>query len=126
MRGGLALAGAALLTGCGVVSVRSLWGAGPRRIGYLSAATPSTAAENYAAFRAGLADLGYVEGQGVVHEARYANERAERLPALAAELVALPVDVIVTEGNRAIAAARQATTTIPVVFTIANDPVADG
>src|SRR5262249_43412784 len=106
--------------------VRSLWGSRPRSIGYLSAGTPSSAAENYAAFRGGLADLGYVEGQDVVHEARYANERAERLPALAAGLVARPVDVLLTDGNRAIAAARQATTTIPVVFATGNEPVADG
>ena len=127
IQSGLGLAGAGLLAGCGLAPVSRLWRRGPHRIGYLSVATPSSAEENYAAFRAGLAELGYVEGEDIVFEVRYSDGRQDALPALASELAALHADVIVTDGgNRAFAATRQASTTIPVVFTIANDPVADG
>ncbi|HEV8458500.1 MAG TPA: ABC transporter substrate-binding protein, partial [Methylomirabilota bacterium] len=78
------------------------------------------------AFRQGLRDLGYVEGRNVVIEYRDAEGNVERLPALAAELVALKVDVIVVGGTPAVLAAKQATKTIPIVFTVAADPVADG
>jgi len=79
------------------------------------------------AFRQGLRDLGYVEGHNVVIEYRDAEGKPERLPALAAELVALKVDVIVTGGGTPPAlAAQQATRTIPIVFASAPDPVTDG
>ncbi len=79
------------------------------------------------AFRRGLRDLGYVEGRNVVIEIRDAEGKFERLPALAAELVALKVDVIVTGGGTPPAlAAKQATRTIPIVFASAPDPVTDG
>ena len=79
------------------------------------------------AFRQGLRDLGYVEGRNLVIEYRDAEGKAERLPALAAELVALKVDVLVTGGATPSAlAAKRATSTIPVVFTSVPDPVADG
>jgi ABC-type uncharacterized transport system substrate-binding protein len=79
------------------------------------------------AFRQGLRDLGYVEGRNVVIEIRSAEGKVERLPALAAELVALRVDVIVTGGGTPPAlAAKQATKTIPIVFASAPDPVTDG
>ena len=79
------------------------------------------------AFLQRLRDLGYVEGRSVVIEWRYAEEKLERLPALAAELVALKVDVIVTGGGTPTAlAAKQATRTLPIVFTSASDPVTDG
>src|SRR6266550_4491372 len=79
------------------------------------------------AFRQGLRDLGYVEGRNVVIEYRDAEGKPERLPALAAELVALKVDVIVTGGGTPTAlAAKQATKTIPIVFASAPDPVTDG
>jgi putative ABC transport system substrate-binding protein len=79
------------------------------------------------AFRQGLRDLGYVEGGNIVIEHRDAGGKVEGLPALAAELVALKVDVIVTGGGTASAlAAKQATTTIPIVFASAPDPVGDG
>jgi putative ABC transport system substrate-binding protein len=78
------------------------------------------------AFRQGLRDLGYVEGRTVVIEYRDAKGKSERLPALAAELVALKVDVIVAPSTPAALAAKQATRTLPIVFATAGDPVTDG
>src|SRR3989454_8025691 len=78
------------------------------------------------AFLQGLRDLGYVEGSNVVIEYRDAEGKFERLPALAAELVALKVDVIVAGGTPLILAAKQATRTLPIVFAAASDPVTDG
>jgi putative ABC transport system substrate-binding protein len=79
------------------------------------------------AFLQGLRDLGYVEGRNFVIESRDAEGKAERFPALAAELVALDVDVIVAMGGtRGALAAKAATTTVPIVFPAVGDPVADG
>ena len=78
------------------------------------------------AFLQGLRELGYVEGRNVVIEYRYAEGKPERLPALAAELVALKVDVIVTVSNTTALAAKQATRTVPIVFTAVANPVAAG
>ncbi len=78
------------------------------------------------AFRQGLRDLGYVEGGNLVIEYRDAEGKLERLPALAAELVALKVDVIVAGSTPGALAAKQATRTLPIVFTSAGDPVTDG
>jgi putative ABC transport system substrate-binding protein len=79
------------------------------------------------AFRQGLCDLGYVEDRNVVIEYRDAEGKLERLPALAAELVALKSDVLVTGGGTPTAlAAKQATKNLPIVFTSAPDPVTDG
>jgi putative ABC transport system substrate-binding protein len=98
------------------------------RIGYLS---PNLATSPHLreAFRQGLRDLGYVEGRNLVIEYRDAEGKGrERLPALAAELVALKVDVLVTEGGNTAAplAAKQATSTLPIVFASAADPVGSG
>jgi putative tryptophan/tyrosine transport system substrate-binding protein len=97
------------------------------RIGYLS---PNLATSPHLreAFRQGLRDLGYVEGRNLVIEYRDAEGKFERIPALAAELVALKVHVIVTEGaNTAVPlAAKQATRTLPIVFASAADPVGSG
>ena len=95
------------------------------RIGYL---VGSLAGDPHRteAFRQGLRDLGYVEGGNVVIEYRDAEGKLERLPALAAELVALKVDVIVTSGTLAALAAKQATRTLPIVFSPAGDPVTSG
>src|SRR5438093_637746 len=95
------------------------------RIGYLAtvlAASPHLRE----AFRQGLRDLGYVEGRNVVIEYRDAEGKLERLPTLAAELVALKVDAIVVTSTPAALAAKQATGALPIVFTAAGDPVTDG
>jgi putative tryptophan/tyrosine transport system substrate-binding protein len=95
------------------------------RIGYLNAnlaASPHLTE----AFRQGLRDLGYVEGRNGVIEYRDAKGKFERLPALAAELVALKVDVIVATGTLAALAAKHATSSIPIVFPTVGDPVTDG
>jgi ABC-type uncharacterized transport system substrate-binding protein len=96
------------------------------RIGFLSARPPADNPYFIQSFREGLRDLGYVEGQNIAIEYRFAEGRPERLPALAAELVRLKVDVIVTGGPPAPEAAKQATGTIPIVFAVAADPVAVG
>jgi putative tryptophan/tyrosine transport system substrate-binding protein len=90
------------------------------RIGYL-ALNPTPHLQE--AFRQGLRDLGYVEGRNLVIEYRDAEGKAERLPALAAELVALKVDVILAAGTPAALATKQATRTLPIVFTAIADPV---
>ncbi len=96
------------------------------RIGYLSAASLAVNAHMHEAFRQGLRDLGYVEGQNVVIERRSAEGKLERLPALAAELVGLKVDVIVTGDTPAALAAKQTTSTIPIVFAAAADAAGSG
>jgi len=96
------------------------------RIGYLVGASLSLSPHLHEAFRQGLRDLGYVEGRNVVIEYRSAEGKFERLPALAAELVALKVDVIVAGGTPQALAAKQATRTVPIVFAAAGDPVTSG
>jgi len=96
------------------------------RIGFLGL-NPGANLHLRGAFLQGLRDLGYVEGRNVVIEYRSAEGKLERLRALAAELVALKVDVIVTGGGTPTAlAAKEATRTLPIVFTSATDPVTDG
>ena len=95
------------------------------RIGYVS--TDLTASPHLPeAFRQGLRDLGYVEGRNVTIEWRSAEGNLDRFPALAAELVALKVDIIVAANTRAALAAKQATTTLPIIFAGPADPVASG
>jgi len=96
------------------------------RMGFLSPSSPSALAARYEAFRQGLRELGYVEGENLVIESRYAEGKQDRVPALAAELVRLKVDVIVTGGATATRAAKEATVTIPIVMTNDNDPVGNG
>jgi putative ABC transport system substrate-binding protein len=95
------------------------------RIGYL-AGNLAAAPRLEEALRQGLRDLGYVEGRNVVIEIRDAEGKPERLPALAAELVALKVDVIVAPNTPQALAAKQATRTLPIVFSFVADPVASG
>jgi putative tryptophan/tyrosine transport system substrate-binding protein len=95
-------------------------------IGYLGAGSPGPSAPFVAAFRQGLGGSGYVEGQNVAIEYRYAEGRDDRLPTLAADLVGRKVDVIVATGGPAPRAAKAASQTIPIVFIIGGDPVAIG
>jgi putative ABC transport system substrate-binding protein len=96
-------------------------------VGYLSPASPGPSAPYVAAFRQGLGETGYVEGQNLAIEYRWAEGRYDRLPALAADLVSRKVDVIATTGGPASAlAAKNATSTIPIVFMGVSDPVEFG
>jgi len=97
-----------------------------RRIGFLGAISASGYASQVEGFRSGLRDFGYVEGKNLVVEYRWAEGRYERLPELVAELIRSKVDVIVTHGTPGTRAAKQATTTIPIVMAIVADPVATG
>ena len=97
------------------------------RIGYLDGALPSTNASRIDAFRHGLRELGYVEGKNIVIEYRHAEGKLDRLPAVAAELVRLKVEVLVMGGGGAsTASGKEATKTIPIVMVAAVDPVAQG
>jgi ABC-type uncharacterized transport system substrate-binding protein len=96
------------------------------RIGFLSGATPSTISTRVEAFRQGLRELGYWEGKNIVIEWRYAEGKLDRLPALAAELVHLKVDVIVSAAPAPTRSAKQATATIPIVMGNDDDPVGSG
>jgi putative ABC transport system substrate-binding protein len=95
------------------------------RIGWLSLGSPGVN-PNYDAFLQGLRDLGYVEGRSIAIEPRWAGRQPERLPALAAELVQLPVDVLVTFTSYAAHAAKNTTTTIPIVMVYPRDPIETG
>lgn len=94
--------------------------------GYFGSRQSSLDTGRYNAFVQGLCELGYVEGKNVTIEARFADGKPEDIPALAAELVRLKVDVIVTMGTPVSRAMQHATTTIPVVLTVTGDPVGDG
>jgi len=96
------------------------------RLGYLSAATAENDKNRMSAFRQGLQALGYLEGNNIVIEERYAALQFEKLPDLAAELVRIKSDVLVVYGDLAVHAARKTSTTIPIVFTVVPDPVAEG
>jgi putative ABC transport system substrate-binding protein len=96
------------------------------RIGYLQVTASSAVAARTEAFRQGLRELGYVDGKNIMIEWRFAEGKADRLPALAAELVRLKVEVIVTSGPTVTRSAKEATVTVPIVMTFDNDPVANG
>jgi putative tryptophan/tyrosine transport system substrate-binding protein len=95
-------------------------------IGWLHFASPGPFAYQVVAFRQGLAENGYTEGQNVAIEYRWAEGHNDRLPALAADLVGRKVDVIYAVGPPATVAAKNATATIPIVFSVGIDPVAAG
>jgi putative ABC transport system substrate-binding protein len=96
------------------------------RIGVLAAVSPSAVSARVEAFRQGLRELGHVEGKNIVIEYRYGEGKLDRLPALAAELARLKVDVIVTGGPQATRPAKKATATIPIVMAFDSDPVGNG
>jgi putative ABC transport system substrate-binding protein len=96
------------------------------RLGLLIPSAVSAVASRIEAFRHGLRDLGYVEGRNITLEYRFADGQADRLPALVAELVRLPVDILVIDGTVALRAAQHATTTIPIVMAVSGDPVGAG
>ena len=95
------------------------------RIGFLTGQSPSSISARVEAFRQGLRELGYVEGKNIIIEYRYAEGKLDRLPALAAELVRLKVDVIVTTPA-SIRPTKEATVTIPIVMAFDDDPVGSG
>jgi ABC-type uncharacterized transport system substrate-binding protein len=96
------------------------------RIGFLGPGSYSSGDPRVEALRLGLRELGYVEGRNLALEFRWAGGNATRLPALAAELAKLKIDTVVTQGTQATDAARRAITTIPIVFSVAGDPIGDG
>lgn len=98
----------------------------PWRLGFLGAGSASAYASRVDAMRDGLRQLGYVEGQNITIEYRWADQKYERLPSLAAEVVRLGVDLIITHGEPGSRAAKEATTTIPIVIASAGDAVGSG
>ena len=96
------------------------------RIGVLNAGASSSIPARLGAFRQGLRDLGYIEGQNIIIELPYAEGKLDRLPDVAAEFVRIKVEVIVTTGTTGALAAKKATSTIPIVMTTGADPVAMG
>ena len=118
---------AVILSLCFAESLAAAQPAGKaHRIGVLYTAGPSETEQINRALTEGLRELGYLEGRQFSVERRYADGKQERLPALAAELVGINVDVIVTGSNPVIAAVKQATTTIPVIMAVSRDPVGAG
>src|SRR3954465_12673733 len=107
-------------------AVRAQASSTARRIALFSQTSPSVTAPSYEAFRLGLRDLGWIEGKNISIEYRYAEGRHDRLPDLAADLVRLKVDVIVTFATSDTVAAQKATKTIPIVMAGGADPVATG
>jgi putative ABC transport system substrate-binding protein len=122
---GLALL-VAVIAFVGVIVVHAQPAAANLRIGFLSPSTADGSRFILDSLRQGLREHGLAEGSGVAIEARFADDRFERLPALARELVDLPVDVLVTYVTQASLAARQATHQIPIVMIGVSDPVASG
>ena len=128
LQGSLAVAALSLVAGCGVAPPQARPAEKVHRVGFLSNDPPTSppARSNHEAFRDGLRDLGYVEGQNLSLEWRFSEGASGRLPELATELVALNPDVIAVGGDPAIRALKSATSTIPIVITLSADPVASG
>jgi ABC-type uncharacterized transport system substrate-binding protein len=119
-----------LVAGAGILAAPSIGAAEPLskryRIGILEARPASTNVANLAAFRQGLEELGYVEQRHFVIEYRSADGQPDRFPMIAAELVRVPVDLILAAGTVAVLAAKRATKTIPIVMTSSGDPIGAG
>ena len=96
------------------------------RIGFLIASSPSPVSARLEAFRQGLRELGYVEGKSIVIDYRWAEGKVDRMPDLAAQLIGLKVDIILSTGPQTTRAAKEATSTIPIVMGFDNDPVGNG
>src|SRR6266850_2164455 len=96
------------------------------RIGFLDSSTASGMAGLVEAFRQEMGKLGWIEGKNIIIEYRFAEQKRDRLPELAAELVRLKVDLIVATTGPTAAVAKRATTTIPIVITTSVDPVGEG
>ena len=120
------VAGTAGFLGLGSEAAQAQQPARIHRIGILSPVSGSVLSARVEAFRQRLRELGYLEGKNIVIEYRYADGKRERVPDLAAELVRLKVDVIVTIGPGATLAAKKASGTIPIVFAGASDPLGTG
>ena len=120
------IAGLGLLARCGWLPGQAPATQRVYRLGYLSSNSLATEAPVIEPFRQGLREMGYVEGQNLAIEWRLADDQVEQLPELAASLVRLPVDLIVAVATPAIVAAKRATSTIPIVFPLAGDPVGLG
>jgi putative ABC transport system substrate-binding protein len=116
----------ALTFAFGAAAARAQQSAKVPRIGYLTVSSVASQLIRTQAFRKGLHELGYVEGKNIVLESRSTEGKLERVDMLAAELVRLKVDVIVTGGTLSTRAAKQATTSIPIVMAQDTDPVANG
>jgi putative ABC transport system substrate-binding protein len=108
------------------VSTEAQHSAKASRIGYLIGVPPSPYAIRTEAFRQGLRELGYIEGKNIIVEWRYGDGNLDHLPALAADLVHLKIDILVTAASGPIGVAKKATDTIPIVMAFDNDPVANG
>ena len=123
-------ASAAVLALVAIVAAPSVGDTQPRpkipRVGYLGPVSHTEGAFLLQSFRQGLRELGYVEGQNIFMDYRWADGRPDRMPALAAELAELRVDVIVTYNNAPVAALQKATQTIPIVAASMGDPVGSG
>lgn len=100
--------------------------AAPRRIGLHMSGTPQTSAAVVDEFKNAMKALGHVEGRDIVYDFRWAENRLERLPGLASELVALKPAAIITAGSPGVAACQQATASVPIVFASAGDPIRQG
>src|ERR687885_2625474 len=117
----LALAGCGPLSGCGLLPAPAWQPAAVHRLGYLSGRGSVSEAANVEGLRRGMRDLGYVEGRDFTLETRFAEGQVERSPQLAAELVRFPVELIVAVGIVPVRAAKDATSTIPIVMATSND-----
>src|SRR5437870_5494202 len=118
--------GLGLLAGCGRLPGQTQVPAKAPRIGMLWFNSPEVFEPILASFREGLREFGYADGENILIELRWADGHSERFPTLAAELVASPVDLLVTASEAAAQAAKQATSSIPIVMGTSSNPVGTG